>query len=76
MRNEWYVSFGDFAMTWKEPLSEDDVHDIEQLTDLAIRGIRRRLECAPVVNTDTPDLTGPGDSLEKQTLSGAASKTE
>ena len=47
MQNNWLVTLGDFEMRWREPLSEDDIRDIEQLSSLAVRGMRRRIEPSP-----------------------------
>lgn len=43
MRHDWNITLGGFSMYWKEPLSEKDVDDIERLSALAVRGMRRRL---------------------------------
>lgn len=51
MRSDWTVTLGDFFMNWKEPMTEEDIHDIEQLTDLAISAMRRRLAALPVPST-------------------------
>lgn len=43
-KSDWTITLGDFSMTWKEPMEEEDIHDIEQLTDLALSAMRRRMD--------------------------------
>jgi len=62
MRSDWTVTLGDFFMNWKEPMTEEDIHDIEQLTDLAISAMRRRLAARPVPSTT--ELNTAADTFE------------
>lgn len=48
-RSDWTITLGAFSMTWKEPLTEADIDDIEKLTGLALTGMRRRLTPTPTV---------------------------
>lgn len=38
--------FGDVTLTWAEPMTLDQVSDLEELLAIWMRGIRRRAEAA------------------------------
>lgn len=48
------IQFGNVTLTWTEPMTAEELADLEELVAIWLRGVKRRVEALPA---PAPDLS-------------------